>query len=167
MSSILILPEWGRMENFLLQSFSVKEHGTQHCFSIFLSIIRKKLMFGSYFYGVSAIFLEAITTSADLRKLDFSTKRSFIELSFSNNGIQSMTIKARGVLLCSISRPIFYMKTVFKWNRKVFSVTPPQLCDPSALDSLTRTFFHINTFTLLTHPVLYQRKSDLDLKSNI
>ena len=71
-------------------------------------------MFGSYFYGVSAIFLEAITTSADLRKLDFSTKRSFIELSFSNNGIQSMTIKARGVLLCSISRPIFYMKTVFK-----------------------------------------------------
>ena len=102
------------MENFLLQSFSVKEHGTQHCFSIFLSIIRKKLMFGSYFYGVSAIFLEAITTSADLRKLDFSTKRSFIELSFSNNGIQSMTIKARGVLLCSISRPIFYMKTVFK-----------------------------------------------------
>jgi len=62
-------------------------------------------------------FLKAITTSADLRKLDFSTNRLFMELSFSSNSIQSMTIKARGVLLCSVS-------TLSKINRSFSFMIP-------------------------------------------
>ena len=48
-------------------------------------------------------FLKTITASAHLRKLEFSINRFCIELSFSNKNIQSMTIKARGVLLRSVS----------------------------------------------------------------
>jgi hypothetical protein len=48
-------------------------------------------------------FLNAITISRTLRWLDFSVKRLCIAVSLSSKSIQSITIRARGVLFPSVS----------------------------------------------------------------